>query len=239
VIWVEATSSTVRGPDGRFGYGVRMIQDVTARKEAENRQKLLVDELNHRVKNTLATVQALAAQTARKCTSASEFRSRFEPRLLALSAAHDRLTRRNWEGASLGEIAREELAAHSAPGRTLKAHGPDLVLSPRASLSLSMALHELATNAVKHGALSVPGGQVELGWKVERDGGPFPTAVSLAWAESGGPPPKAAMEEGFGSRLLRVTAEELKGKMETHLDPAGFRWTLSFPLSPPQGAPLS
>jgi len=235
IIWVEVSSSTVRKPDRRFGYGVRMVQDVTARKEAENRQKLLVDELNHRVKNTLATVQALATQTARRCTSAAEFRTRFEPRLLALSAAHDRLTRRNWEGASLSEIAREELGAHAAPGRTLKHEGPDVMLSPRASLSLSMALHELATNAVKHGALSVPGGRVDLRWEVERKG-PFPCSVKLSWAESGGPPPRTDVTKGFGSRLLRVTAEELKGTMDTDLCQEGYRWSLSFPLTRPQGA---
>jgi PAS domain S-box-containing protein len=236
VIWVEVASSTVREAGGRFGYGIRMVQDITARKEAENRQKLLVDELNHRVKNTLATVQALATQTARRCGSAAEFRARFEPRLLALSAAHDRLTRRNWEGASLREIAREELGAHAAPGRTLTQKGPDVLLSPRASLSLSMALHELATNAVKHGALSVPSGKVELSWEVERDEGPFPCAVRLSWRESGGPPPRADITKGFGSRLLRVTAEELKGSMESDFPPEGYRWSLAFPLPPTRQA---
>jgi len=123
IIWVEVMNSAVRGADGRFAYGVKMLHDVTERKEAESRQRLLLDELNHRVKNTLATVQSLAAQTARGCDSVGEFRARFEPRLLALSAAHDRLTRNQWEGASLRAIAEEELAAHAAPGRTLHAEG--------------------------------------------------------------------------------------------------------------------
>ncbi len=232
IIWVQVMNSAVRRPDGTFGFGVKMFQDVTERKEAEARQKLLLDELNHRVKNTLATVQSLAAQTVRNCRSAEEFRARFEPRLLALSAAHDRLTRNQWEGASLSEIAQEELAAHAAPGRRLRVDGPDVHLPPRASLSLSMALHELATNAAKHGALSAPDGEVALSWKIERESSPFPTRVSLEWMETGGPAADPLRSEGFGSRLLRVTAKELNGEMQTDFAPEGLRWRLSFPLAP-------
>lgn len=234
IVWIEVMNSAVRGPDGRFAYGVKMLLDVTERREADARQKLLLDELNHRVKNTLATVQSLATQTARGCGSVAEFRARFEPRLLALSAAHDRLTRNQWEGASLRAIAEEELAAHSAPGRTLRAEGPDVHLPPRASLSLSLALHELATNAVKHGALSVPGGRVELSWATE--GSPFPTAIALVWRERGGPAVEAPQREGFGSRLLRVTARELGGRMILDHAEEGLTWRLSFPLAGPGNA---
>jgi PAS domain S-box-containing protein len=236
VIWVQVMNSAVRRADGAFAFGVKMFQDITERKEGEARQRLLLDELNHRVKNTLATVQSLAAQTARNCGSAEEFRARFEPRLLALSAAHDRLTRNQWEGASLRDIAEEELAAHAAPGRRLRAEGPDLHLPPRASLSLSMALHELATNAAKHGALSAPGGEVALTWQIEREGSPFPTGVRLEWAESGGPAAEPPRSEGFGSRLLRVTAQELHGEMQSDFAPEGLRWRLSFPLACPAAA---
>ena len=230
VVWVDVTSSTVRGPDGAFLFGVRMAQDVTEWRQAESRQKLLLEELNHRVKNTLATVQSLARQTARSCTTADEFRARFESRLLALSQAHDRLTRHQWEGARLKEIAEEELACHRIGGRPLRLRGPDVMLPPRAALSVSMALHELATNAAKYGALAVDGGQVALSWRVERDGTPFPTRVSLVWEESGGPPVAVPEVEGFGSRLLRVTAKELDGESTTDYRPEGLRWTLSFPL---------
>jgi PAS domain S-box-containing protein len=235
VIWIEVMNSAVRRPDGGFAYGVKMLQDVTERKDAEARQRLLLDELNHRVKNTLATVQSLAAQTARGCGSVDEFRARFEPRLLALSAAHDRLTRNQWEGASLRAIAEEELAAHAAPGRRLRAEGPDVHLPPRASLSLSLALHELATNAAKHGALSLAGGEVDLRWRTE--GQPFPTAIALEWRERGGPPVGRPGPEGFGSRLLRVTARELGGTTDVDFAPHGLAWRLSFPLASPDDTP--
>lgn len=230
IVWVEVTSSTVRGPDGAFRYGVRLVHDVTERREAEARQKLLLEELNHRVKNTLATVQSLASQTARSCTSAEDFRTRFEGRLMALSHAHDRLTRHQWEGARLGEIAEEELAHHRAGRQSVQVNGPDVMLPPRAALSVSMALHELATNAAKYGALSGDGGEVALSWTVERDGTPFPTRVHLTWEESGGPPVTPPEGEGFGSRLLRVTAQELAGESAADYRPEGLRWTLSFPL---------
>jgi len=203
------------------------VQDISERKEAERRQKLLVDELNHRVKNTLATVQSLAAQTARNCRSAEEFRARFEPRLLALSAAHDRLTRNQWEGACLGEIAREELAAHTAPGRRLRAEGPDVHLPPRASLSLSMALHELATNAAKYGGLSCAEGGLSIHWTLQGDD------VDLRWTESGGPtiesPPTF---EGFGTQLSqRSITGQLGGTLDREWRPEGLRVHMILPVS--------
>jgi PAS domain S-box-containing protein len=232
IIWVDVSSSTVRDSGGGFAYGVRMVQDITARKEADRHKKLLLDELNHRVKNTLATVQALAAQTARNCTSAEEFRARFEPRLVALSAAHDRLTRNEWTGASLREIVEEELAAHRQPGRRLGAEGPDIILPAKTSLSLSMAFHELATNAVKYGSLSRPGGEVRVEWQVRRNGSPFPTRLDLIWRESGGPPVSPPTRQGFGSRLLKVTTAELGADSKVDYAPSGLRWEIGLDLAP-------
>ena len=230
LLWVEVTSSTVRREDGSFAYGVRMVQDITERKRAEDQKKLLLDELNHRVKNTLATVQALAAHTARSATSAEDFRKRFEPRLLALSAAHDRLTRNDWRGAKLADIVSGELSAHEVPG-ALSVEGPDIILPPRFSLSLSMALHELSTNALKYGSLSVAGGRIEVRWQVSRDrSSPYPNGIELSWKESGGPAVTAPIEEGFGSRLLKVTASELRGTVDVNWKPGGLEWHLSFPL---------
>lgn len=230
VIWVEVTSTTVNGADGSFRYGVRMVQDINERKLAEEHKKLLLDELNHRVKNTLATVQALAAHTVRTATSPEDFQRRFEPRLLALSAAHDRLTRNDWRGANLADIVSGELSAHDTPG-AVSMEGPDLILPPRMSLSLSMALHELATNALKYGALSVEGGHVDIRWDVKRDPStPYPSGVQINWVESGGPPVRPPAQEGFGSRLLRVTAAELDGDLDLDWRPEGLRWRLRFPF---------
>jgi PAS domain S-box-containing protein len=231
-IWVEVTSSSVRKEDGSFAYGVRMVQDITERRMAEQHRKLLLAELNHRVKNTLATVQALAAHTARNAQSADDFRKRFEPRLLALSSAHDRLTRNDWRGADLRDIVADELKAHGAADGRASAEGPSIILPPRMSLALSMALHELATNALKYGALSSPAGHVEARWTVERTAGcPYPSALRLSWSEHGGPPVEEPSGEGFGSRLLRVTAAELGGKMSVEWKPEGLAWALAFPLS--------
>ncbi|HVF37421.1 MAG TPA: PAS domain S-box protein [Sphingomicrobium sp.] len=229
IVWVEIASSSVRDEEGHFRFAVRHVQDVTARQEAEAQQKLLLDELNHRVKNTLATVQSLVVQTARNCQSVEEFRASFEPRLIALSKAHDRLTRNRWEGANLAEIVAEEFGLGAAPADRMVAAGPDVILPTRASLSLGMALHELTTNAAKYGALSVPGGKVDLRWNVDRQG-PFPCRVRLDWVESGGPAVTQPEVEGFGSRLLRVTAKELDGDMTMEFAPEGFRWSLAFDL---------
>jgi two-component sensor histidine kinase len=148
---------------------VRVVQDITERKAAEQRNRLLIDELNHRVKNTLATVQSLASQTARGVPTPEEFRARFEGRLIALSQAHDQFTRHHWESADLRALLSARLApyAGAAPERVVL-RGEDVVLRPRAVLTLAMAFHELTTNAAKYGALAVPGGTIEIRWRPDR-----------------------------------------------------------------------
>ena len=145
--------------DGKLIGAINMLVDITERKQAENRQKTLIDELNHRVKNTLATVQSLAMQTARHADSLDDFIGRYEKRLLGLARAHDLLTKRHWEDAPLDFLAREVLGPMSANfGERIRIDGPSLPLNPRAALSLTMALTELATNAAKYGALSSEAG---------------------------------------------------------------------------------
>ena len=172
VIWIAVRSSTVRDATGHFLYGVRVVQDVTERKEAEERQKLLIDELNHRVKNTLATVQSLATQTARGTDSPEAFRKAFEGRLIALSQAHDQLTRRHWKSADLRDIVEGATAPHLArPQETpdqIAIEGEPITVTPRVALTLALGLHELTTNASKYGALSVPAGRIDVRWWIER-----------------------------------------------------------------------
>ncbi|HEY8572761.1 PAS domain S-box protein [Phenylobacterium sp.] len=227
-VWVHVMSSTVHGPDGEFLYGVRVVHDVTEQKQAEERRRLLVAELNHRVKNTLSTVQSLASQTARNARDLDDFQDRFEGRLVALSKAHDRLTRRSWADASLAEIVEEELGFRGG-GRAVVA-GPDVALSPHTALALSMAFHELGTNAAKYGALSSPDGRISVHWNVERDRYSRPVRVSLTWMERGGPTVKPPESRGFGSRLLDAMAAELNGAAELRFEPEGLVWSLEFPL---------
>jgi PAS domain S-box-containing protein len=229
-IWVSVRSSPVRGPRGDLLYVVRVVQDISQRKLAERRQKLLIDELNHRVKNTLATVQSLAAQTARGGPTPSAFRERFEGRLAALSKAHDQLTMRHWENADLRELLTASLApyAAAAPNRIVL-RGEDLVLRPRAVLTLAMAFHELTTNAAKYGALSVPGGRVEIVWRPDEENGR--RVLRIEWTEQGGPAVAAPARRGFGSRLIEGgIAAELGGKARIDYGRGGIRCDMTMPM---------
>lgn len=172
--------------------------DVTEARLAEKRQRLLVNELNHRVKNTLATVQSLAYQTTRGKTAMAPVDD-FLARLMALSAAHDVLTRESWEAADLSEIVQQAIRPYELPQRQrFVVDGGAVRISPRASLAISMALHELATNAVKYGSLSTDDGEVAIRWKVADD-----DLAHLEWSEKGGPPVTKPTRHGFGSRLLQ------------------------------------
>jgi PAS domain S-box-containing protein len=234
VIWIAVRSSTVRDATGHFLYGVRVVQDVTERKEAEDRQKLLIDELNHRVKNTLATVQSLATQTARGTDSPEAFRQAFEGRLIALSQAHDQLTRRHWKSADLRDIVEGATAPHLAhPPETpeqIAIEGEPITVTPRVALTLALGLHELTTNASKYGALSVPAGRIEVRWQIERPPSQRPL-LRIEWRERGGPPVSAPERQGFGTRfIVGSVASELQGHAKLDYDPAGVVCTMEIPL---------
>jgi PAS domain S-box-containing protein len=211
------------------------LRDVTERaeaqrkmQEAEEHLRLMVLELNHRVKNNLATVQAIAIQTLRGAESPAEAREAFLRRITALAAAHDILTREQWDGAGVAEIAEGVLGALDGAAARVKLQGPVLRLSSKAALSLSMAFHELGTNALKYGALSRPDGEVRLAW---RSGGE-PAMLQLDWNERGGPPVSAPASRGFGSRLLeRGLAAELSGEVRMFFEPDGLRCTIRAPLA--------
>ena len=229
VIWLSVRSSPVRDADGKLLYVVRVVQDISERKAAERRQKLLIDELNHRVKNTLARVQSLAAQTARAAPTPDIFRERFEGRLIALSKAHDQLTMHHWENADLRGIIDDSLAPYAGAGRvTLR--GENVVLRPRAVLTLAMAFHELTTNAAKYGALSAPAGRIEIAWQpvVVEDG---PPQLRIEWMERGGPEVKDPKRRGFGSKLIEGSiAGELGGSAGMTFAPEGLRCEIIVPL---------
>ena len=184
--------------------------------ERDRRQILLINELNHRVKNTLATVQTMATLTARSAESPAAYKADLEARILALSKTHNLLTEAAWETVSLRDIFRIELEPYDdALGRRIELDGPAVPLAPRVAVALGMAAHELATNAAKHGSLSVPEGKVRVRWDVTTSG--QGSRLHLAWKETGGPTVTPPSRTGFGSRLLQKgIARDLDG--ETHLD---------------------
>jgi two-component sensor histidine kinase len=208
---------------------VRVVEDVTARREADRRQKLLIDELNHRVKNTLATVQSLAWQTARPGVPPQVAQQRFQERLLALSRTHNLLNETHWEGASLRTILETELHPYATAPSRIRLHGPEVQLSPKSAVVLGMALHELATNAVKHGGLSLASGQVQVDWKVDQVDDE--AILTVEWCELGGPPLDLQPNPGFGSRLLRQTIiQELAGELDVRFEPEGVFCTVAVPI---------
>ena len=214
-LWVlDRAVAFERTASGRVVKTLSAALDIDERKRAEERRTLLINELNHRVKNTLAAVQSIARQTLRSGRSADQIMELFTARLVALSAAHDVLTRESWEGAGLREIVDGALGPYEQDraGR-LAVSGPDVRLSARAALGFAMALHELATNAVKYGALSGEAGHVELAWQVrEAEQG---ARLELEWREAGGPPVVAPKGGGFGSRLItQGLPSELNGATE-------------------------
>jgi PAS domain S-box-containing protein len=220
ICWAHAFGEAIfEGPPGAEK-AVRYagtIQDITARKLAERQQTVLVAELNHRVKNMLATVQAIAFQTLRGEVPLGEARGRFEARLMALSRAHNLLTAENWIGASLERVV-ADATEHLSDGDRFDVSGEPLRLAPRAALALAMALHELGTNAAKYGALAAESGRVAIGWKVDGD------RLRLEWRERGGPAVKPPNRRGFGSRLIeRGLQADLGGAASLHFEPGGLR----------------
>ncbi|GAO38904.1 putative two-component histidine kinase [Sphingomonas changbaiensis NBRC 104936] len=217
-------------PDPELMLVVRTLGEqvgrVLERKRTEDHQELLLHELNHRVKNMLSIVQSVAMQTFKGAAPREAIRT-FETRLGALAAAHDLLIAENWEAASLQEIVSKAGLGCGADRDRIRTEGPELRLHARAAVSLSLALHELCTNAVKYGALSTEGGRIHIAWHIVHDG----TRLCLVWQEQGGPAVQPPQARGFGSRMIeRALAAELGGKVELHFLPEGLRCVIEAPL---------
>ncbi len=205
-VWVRVAGVIARDDQGRALGLTGIVEDITERKREEEQRQTLMAELDHRVKNVLAAVQALAIQTAKRTTSIEAFLQNFGGRLKAMGSANELLTAARWRGAAIEHLVAAELGA-LAPGQT-SWEGPELFLTPRAANAMSMGLHELVTNAVKFGALSVETGRVTVRWMSRPDGGGF----DMVWTESGGPTVVGPSRRGFGSTLLeQVTSRELNG----------------------------
>lgn len=219
--WMQGAGVLALDEEGRPLRVIGVIRDITESKDEEEHREVLLAELDHRVKNVLAAVQSLAAQSARKTTSTEGFMAAFAGRLKAMASAHELLTATRWRGASLAHIAAAELGG-LAPGQA-RWEGPEITLKPRAANAASLALHELATNAVKYGALSTESGRIEVQWSPAPDGG-----FVIEWSEVGGPPVKAPERRGFGSTLLeQVTGRELGGSVTIDYRAEGLRARIS------------
>jgi two-component system CheB/CheR fusion protein len=224
------TISPVTDRKGVMVAASTVARDISDELAASAHRDLLMHELSHRVKNTLATVQAIGAQTFASTPDPAEFKTAFFERIIALSETHNLLTLSDWRGAALRDILYKELAPFDSDGEprwTLT--GKDVLLDSRTTLSLAMGMHELATNAAKYGALSNPGGHVTVTWRV--DGSGERRTLNLRWVEAGGPLVEPPRRRGFGSRLIeRGLKHELGGEIRLDFLAAGVQCSISVPL---------
>ena len=226
--FVDFIFQPIAGTDGE-SIGVFIEgSDVTDRVLGDRQQKLLLDELNHRVKNTLFTVQAIADQTLRTSADPESFHIAFQARLMSLSATHNLLTATNWTSADLQEIAQPEF--HPFGPERYRLAGPAVALSPERALAMGLLFHELATNAAKYGALASGAGKVEVVWRVREPGSG--RELEIDWTEHGGPPVNPPTRRGFGSRLIERSLGHLGGQATLNYAPEGVRCCIRLPLGP-------
>lgn len=217
----------LRDSEGKLVGTINMLVDVSERKDAEARQKVLIDELNHRVKNTLAMVQSLALQTVKHAKDLPDFATNFEARVIALARAHDLLTKRSWISVPFDALVHGVVAPYRK-GNHVTVAGPELDVRPQAALSITMVLNELVTNAAKYGSLSTGSGTLSIVW--ERQDGPDP-CLAFDWVEEGGPPVRAPTQKGFGSRLIdRCVRRDLAGTLDIDFAETGLRCRFRIPL---------
>jgi PAS domain S-box-containing protein len=235
-----AYPAALRNAKGHITGAVNMCVDISRHKQAEAQQRALINELNHRVKNTLMTVQSIGTYSLRNAQVETHFRETFSARLMALSKAHDLLTHQQWQGTRLKAVIEQEVAPYAEQGgaERVQLSGDDHDLEPREALTLAMVFHELMTNAAKYGALSSPEGHLQLGWHVGEDEASGLPCLNLDWKERDGPRVSTPSAKGFGSRLIeRSITRELKGHVLTTFAPEGAECHLSIPLSCLQNRP--
>ncbi|WP_343715073.1 CheR family methyltransferase [Inquilinus sp.] len=229
-IFVSYTASPIRDTAGKLVPVAVVERDTTERRQAEERQQLLLAELNHRVKNTLASVLSIAGRTRQSSASLEEFSQSFEGRVQSLASAHELLAENVWSGADLRQTLLRELQPYHEGKDPPVLTGGEVFLPARAALIFAMAFHELATNASKYGALSAPGGAVKVGWRVVKSAAtPF---LRIEWTERGGPKTAEPTREGFGlSFVKRSIAYELHGNAELTFKPAGLQCRIEVPMT--------
>lgn len=233
--WFWGNGVTIAFEQGGASALLKIVRDETPAKLALEQEILLLNELNHRIKNTLATVQSIAEQTLRSGCVDAATRETLTGRLIALSKAHDVLVQESWAGAGLMEVVAEAVAPHPSDASAIQITGPSVRLSPSLAVSISLTLHELATNAIKYGALSSPQGRVAISWTEahDREGR---RSLSLLWQEEGGPTVSPPRRQGFGSRLLSRVFADVGGSARQAYLPGGLRCVISLPLSTSEDA---
>jgi PAS domain S-box-containing protein len=236
LVHVSLDSAPICRPDGTVIAISSIIHDITERRVAEEHKELLMRELTHRSKNQLAIIQSIAGQTARTEQNLDDFVTSFSQRLQGLAASHDLLTSRHWKGAFLADVVRQQLEAFAGGDEDrLDVSGPEVLLGTSAAEAVGLALHELATNSVKYGALSAPSGRVTLTWGL-RANGSKQRRLHLDWIEIGGPPVHQPSSKGFGSHVIeRLVATVVDGDAEIHYRPEGVRWHLECPVNNTDG----
>ena len=227
---VSLNLAPIRGSSGEIVAISSIIHDISKRKAIERQLQFLMRELSHRSKNQLAIVQAIASQMAQSANSVDEFMSRFRTRLQGLAASHDLLISRDWTGVALADLVRRQIETFADTSRgTVEIAGPALHLTASATEAIGLALHELATNSAKYGALSVPNGRLKVAWSLQPTKGK-PTYVLLEWSETEGPPVQPPQKKGFGSLVIeRMVAAAVDGKVRLEFAPTGLIWRLEFP----------
>ena len=202
--------------------------DAKEREAADKLQKLILEELHHRIKNTLATVSAIASQSLRTATSIEDGQHAIEGRLIALGRAHDLLLQARWANADLANTIRGATEPYDGEGGgRFSISGPDIKITSGAVIALAMTLNELCTNTTKFGALSVPGGSVDIAWNVDEE----KQRLQMTWSEKGGPAVSAPSRQSFGTRLIGSLGQQLKGQVKLAYDPTGFVYALDVPMA--------
>ncbi|HVZ05992.1 PAS domain S-box protein [Hyphomicrobium sp.] len=224
---VSLTVSPIRDRTGRVVGASKVGRDITERKQFERLQQLLIGELNHRVKNTLATVQSIANQTVHRAKSPSDFAASFSGRLQALARTHTLLTQSTWQAADLADVLRDQLPLSEAADDRISYSGPTVKLNAQAALHLGLVLHELATNALKYGALSDPRGKLAIHWIVRTDNGRH---LLLEWRERGGPTVSVPQSRGFGATLIEKSLEAHGGVTSIRYEAEGLTCEINLPL---------
>jgi PAS domain S-box-containing protein len=240
VVWPDGTILWLRGhgrvvartPAGKAHRLVSIVADVTDRKAAEDHAQFLMHELSHRSKNLLAVIQSIARRTARTAATMEEFESRFGQRLQGLAASHDVLVLNTWQGAPLADLVRKHLEPFvDVQSSRVELAGPDIIVGAEAAQAIGLAIHELTTNAIKYGALSLPTGKVKVSWALDGDAD-TPHQLLLNWIEQGGPPVVPPSHKGFGHVVFDDMIERsLNAKVAVEFAASGLNWRVSIPAT--------